>query len=143
MTKAERLGLSATLVFLLATSLPPASEAQALYGSWTGIDIYSIDYFSNGQVVDVSDGSVPTSLGISLDPDTMFAQVATGSAEISSTIFDVTVGPQSASGTVYEPGFYSGIGFANFFVTYQSILPDGTIQYGNGMRRCRYLYSGC
>ena len=45
---------------------------------------------------------------------------------------NVTYGPQYASGNIYEYFYPIGIDTGNFFVTYQAILPDGSIDTTGG-----------
>jgi hypothetical protein len=137
MTKTPKLGVIAVATLLSALSLPRSSSAQGfpspdpvgpLYGSWNGFETFEISVYKNGQQQPVGgfSGSGPATLTIGAD----FIEIGDifGQGGVS---FD-QLGPTSASG-LYN--FFDGPGgftSGNFFVTFQSILPDRQIDVGNG-----------
>ena len=140
MTKTRKIGVIAVATLLSALSLPRSSSAQAypfpppyglpgpVYGSWTGFETFEISVYKIGQQQPIGgfSGSGPATLTIGAD----FMEIGTiwGQGGVSID----QLGPTSASGGFganYGPG---GFGSGNFFVTYQSILPDGQIDVGNG-----------
>jgi hypothetical protein len=138
MTKTRKLGVIAVATLLSALSLPRSSSAQGfpspdpvgpLYGSWNGFETFEISVYKNGQQQPVGgfSGSGPATLTIGAD----FMEIGTIWGQGQNLPID-QFGPTSASGgynfNVGPGGFSSG----NFFVTYQSILPDGQIDVGNG-----------
>ncbi len=142
MTKTRKLGVIAVATLLSALSLPRSSSAQGgppyfpppyylpgpVYGSWNGFETFELSAYEIGQQqpIDVFSGSGPATLTIGagfMEIGEIFGQ---GGVSIDQ------LGPTSASGGFganYGPG---GFGSGNFFVTYQSILPDGQIDVGNG-----------
>ncbi len=135
MSKTQKLTLIVAACRLPVVSLPRSCAAQTpseITGEWHGTWSYSGTYSS-------LDGSVNFSGG---GPATLEIGVGNGMAEMefggpipyyeglsglfmtsNEAQFDAT----SASGTA--PGYTSRTGavFGNFFVTYESLLPDGTI----------------
>jgi hypothetical protein len=141
MTKTRKLGVIAVATLLSALSLPRSSSAQAypfpppyglppgpVYGSWTGFETFEISVYEFGQQqpIDVFSGSGPATLTIGAD----FMEIGTIWGQ--GGVFINPSGPTSASGGIEFMDGPGGSSLGNFFVTYQSILPDGQIDVGNG-----------
>jgi len=141
------LGLVAALAFLSAVSLPRSSSAGEIYGNWYGAVTFQIvDY----DVVPPSSSSGAYYGEMSLDyidnPSEQELSISIGGYTISGNQFanpslffpNNPFGPNSAGGSMIgnlsNPS-YAGFPTANFFVDYQSILPDGSIDtsYGSAL----------
>jgi hypothetical protein len=147
MTKSRKLGLIAAATFLAVSCLNRSSSAQQLNfgGTWSGFESYEVTItLGPFMPVETFSGSGPALFTISNNPDfagsvdvqldgffdvpTPYSQINSGGYLLPPDAF----GPTSASGSwaffAGPPGPFTG----NFFLTYQSILPDGEIDVGNG-----------
>jgi hypothetical protein len=138
MTTTKRLGFIAVLTLLSAVS-PRISYAQDIFGSWTGVEEYNVEVFlADGQQVGNYSGSAPATFDIStLEFPNMYMLVAASPPAYS--VYGAGLlspldafGPTSAAGSMEAFGGYGGQDGGDFFLTYQSILPDGQIVNGNG-----------
>ena len=135
MSKTQKVRWIAAATALVALSLPGSSSAQIEIprGTWTGFDTFDITVtnFFTGQLISSDSGSGPATLSIGLDTltidgGTVFPIIGEGG--ISADEF----GPTSASGSLNFNDGPGGSFVGNFFVTYESILPNGQIDVGNG-----------
>ena len=132
MAKTQIVRLIAAATAFVALSLPRSSSAQFPQGTWTGYDTFEITVsnYLTGQLISSDSGSGPATLSFGLSK--MIIEGAhrpiIGEGAISADEF----GPTSASGSFNFYGGPAGIFVGNFFVTYESILPNGQIDVGNG-----------
>jgi hypothetical protein len=135
MAKTQIVRLIAAATAFVALSLPGSSSAQIEIprGTWTGFDTFDITVtnFLTEQIISSDSGNGPATLSIGLDKiviqgGTVFPIIGEGG--ISADEF----GPTSASGSFNFDGGPAGTFVANFFLTYESILPNGQIDVGNG-----------
>jgi PEP-CTERM motif len=134
MAKTQKVRLIVAATAFVALALPRSSSAQFLppsLGTWTGYDTYKIftTNASTGQLISSYSGSGPATLSIGTDTMTIegdfpFPIIGVGSSS--------RFGPTSASGSISFNGGPGGSAVGNFFVTYESILPNGQIDVGNG-----------
>jgi PEP-CTERM motif len=136
MAKTQKVRLIAAATAFVALSLPGSSSAQFLppsLGTWTGFDTFDITVtnFSTGQLISSDSGSGPATLSIGNDSMAIEGDhvpiFGTGGFTPSDPF-----GPTSASGGIDFNGGPGGSTVGNFFVTYESILPNGQIDVGNG-----------
>jgi hypothetical protein len=137
MSKTQKVRLIAAVTAFLALSLPRSSSAQIplppSLGTWTGYDTFEITVsnFLTGQLISSDSGSGPATLSIGNDSMAIegahFPIFGTGGFTPSDPF-----GPTSASGGIDFNGGPGGSTFGNFFVTYESILPNGQIDVGDG-----------
>ncbi len=141
--KTNRLGLIAVLAFVSAFSMPRSLYAQpTAYGTWDGELDVQITQVINGQTTVLENSSGDGTLLIDyFAPYTLYISMggiyAYGSNPIPGA---VDFGPTSASGSLYTYG-PTGLVVANFFATYQSILPDGMIDTTGGFASADISYS--
>jgi hypothetical protein len=136
MAKAQKIRLIAAATAFVALSLPGSSSAQSpgqILGTWTGYDSVEISVFdfSSGQLLSSYSGSGPATLSMEID----YMVIAGGGAVIIGTgpyNPPDPFGPTSASGIINFNGGPAGSTIGNFFLTYESILPNGQIDVGNG-----------
>jgi hypothetical protein len=154
MTKTQKLILIPALTCFCAVALPPSSDADSVFGTWTGVESFSeVVSGIDGQIISESSGSnIPAVLSIS------FASFYPGSLQpqrIDMSVFGdsgfsisgqpssgmPTLGPQIADG--YVVPFQQGHGqeFVYYALTYQSILPDGSIDITGGSAEATMRYS--
>ena len=140
MAKTQKVRLIAAATAFLALSLPRSSNAQFFpplfpsppIGTWTGYESFEISvlHFPGGPVVNSYSGSGAASLFIEDDymyiscPGIVFAQGLFVPPD--------PFGPTSASGSLFFSDGPGGSATGNFFLTYESILPNGQIDVGNG-----------
>jgi hypothetical protein len=137
MSKPQKARLIAAATAFVALSLPGSSSAQfplpPSLGTWTGYDTFEITVSNlfTGQLISSDSGSGPATLSIGLDSMAIVGApipiFGTGGVTPSDPF-----GPTSASGGITFNGGPGGTVFGNYFVTYESILPNGQIDVGNG-----------
>jgi hypothetical protein len=139
MMKTQKLSLIAAATFLVVLSLPRSSSAQTIDGYWRGFESYTTTVNLGLGQFETYSGSGPASLSIynlPFDSSDFAVQLSgsfPGSDELAAGVLSPAVfGPTSAAGSIFPFGGAPISTFANFFVTYQSILPDGQIDVGNG-----------
>ena len=149
MAKTQNVRLIAAATAFLALSLPQSSSAQFFpplfpsppIGTWTGYESYDIlvssDFPGGGSLSKVYSGSGTATLYIGLDYMYIFGpgNVAAGPGVVGSQGAFVPpdpFGPTSASGSLFFDSGPAGSATGNFFLTYESILPNGQIDVGNG-----------
>ena len=135
MAKTQKVRWIAAATAFVALSLPGSSSAQFLppsLGTWAGYDTFDItvtNYFT-GQLISSDSGSGPATFSIGID--TMTIEGGPFFPIIGIDSFSL-LGPTSGSGgTNFINGGPAGSAVGNFFVTYESILPNGQIDVGNG-----------
>jgi hypothetical protein len=142
MTKTRKLGVIAVATLLSALSLPRSSSAQQtgqeINGYWAGFETYqtSVYTFSGQLIASYSGEAVPAELEISTSrsPYPVDGTIQIGSVFAFGAIFPADpFGPTSASGGIFLMDGPGGNVSGNFFLTYDSILPDGQIDVGNGV----------
>jgi len=136
MTKTQKLSLIVALTLLSATSLTRSSHAGAVYGTWSGGETVITQEFLYGQYLGTSyRTNIPATCCISYDSgaDALSMSINDmsfwGQVRYPQTVF---FGPESASGSVSVNNYPGGGGAGDFFLTYRSILPDGTIDTSIG-----------
>jgi hypothetical protein len=142
MAKTQIVRWIAAATAFVAISLPRSSSAQFPFntslGTWTGFDTFDITVsnVSTGQIISSDSGSGPATLTIgdaggidtiAIEGGNVFPIIGDGPF-IPSDPF----GPTSASASINFDGGPAGFFSGNFFVTYESILPNGQIDVGNG-----------
>jgi hypothetical protein len=134
MAKTQIVRLIAAATAFVALSLPRSSSAQFPFsqpsGTWTGVDTFDITVSNSvtGQLISSDSGSGPATLSIGFES----MAIEGGHIPIIGVGLFALFGPTSASGSI---NFYDGPGgseVGNFFVTYESILPNDQIDVGNG-----------
>jgi hypothetical protein len=136
MSKPQKARWIAAATAFLALSLPGSSSGQFIppsLGTWTGVDTFEITVsnFLTGQFISSESGSGPATLSIG----TNFMAIAGAHIPIIAEgqfVPSGPFGPTSASGSVSFDDGPGGSSVANFFLTYESILPNGQIDVGNG-----------
>jgi hypothetical protein len=135
MAKTQKVRLIVAATAFLALSLPGSSSAQFIQslGTWTGVDTFDITVtnFFTGQLISSDSGSGPATLSIGIDAieidgGTTFPIIGEGD------IPPAEFGSTSASGSINFNDGPGGSFVGNFFLTYESILPNGQIDVGNG-----------
>jgi hypothetical protein len=135
MSKPQKVRWIAAATAFLALSLPGSSSAQFIpspSGTWTGIETFDITATNaaTGQIISSDSGSGPAILSIGN------SNVTIEGAHIpiigDGIIIPGDFGPTSASQSFSFDGGPAGAFSGNFFVTYESILPNGQIDVGNG-----------
>jgi hypothetical protein len=118
--------------------LPRSSEAELISGTSIGVDSMSSVVYMNGQVVGESSGSdLPEVLDVAfVDPLLFHAQMSIGDVEgnegsLFGPAISYTLSPQNASASANLHGENSDLGGC-FDVSYQSNLPDGSIDTSGG-----------
>jgi hypothetical protein len=135
MAKTQIVRLIAAATAFVALSLPRSSSAQFSFsqpsGTWTGVDTFDITVSNvlTGQLIRSDSGSGPATFSIGNDTMTIeggavFPIIGVGAFPL--------VGPTSASASINFTDGPGGSEVGNFFVTYESILPNGQIDVGNG-----------
>jgi len=132
------LSLIAALTFFSALWLPRPSDAGSVYGTWSGVETGYAQEYLNGHFLGTTYLSpMPATLYISYDPSQPFVDVDINSkfsvdmSGISITGAPIDFGPESASGSIFGGyGYYGLSPVANYFVNYESILPDGMLVTG-------------
>ncbi len=142
MTKTPKHALIAALTVLAVMSLPRPCSADQVYGTWTGAESYSIEYYlEDGTVISQSSGSLyPATLSVEFDSNINVAPPQETAAGMGITGFYSIwggavggYGPQSAGMYIIDDTSYpEGYAFGNFDATFQSILPDGSIDTTGG-----------
>jgi hypothetical protein len=143
MTKTQRVRLIAVLIFFSAISLPGSSYAQQIdSGTWIGYESYSATFYgANQMIIGESSGSnIWTTFNLeflysSSDLNIAGIGMSVGSFSIPFTFLDSNLqlfGPQEASGSMNADIYHLYYDTGNFFVTYQAILPDGSIDTTGG-----------
>ena len=135
--RSKPLGLAAALIFWSALSLPCASPAGTITGTWTGFVSFDIEYAVDGVPAGSSSGGYIGEMDLTYDTLDGFASITisgdqglqvTGSPDPADPF-----GPTSGAATMIGPPFdYASWEVGNFAVSYQSILPDGTIDTSSG-----------
>jgi hypothetical protein len=140
MTKTERVRLIAVLIFFSAISLSGSSYAQqTVSGEWFGVESFTSVVYINDQIVGESSGiNVPAYLAVDFYGTYYGARMIFSIGDFSGDDFGfvgyampLTFGPQGAEGSA---NIYGGNGSAeaNFDLTYQAILSDGSIDTSGG-----------
>jgi hypothetical protein len=142
MMKTQKLSLIAAAAFLAALSLPRSSSAQifvppagSIYGFWSGFETYTVSLYYHGNLVDFYSDSGPAILEAAFYDN--FAVMSVGGTSTDSQIsgngpYHQALGPTSASGTIFPYPDQAALVYVNYFLTYDSILPDGQINTGSG-----------
>jgi hypothetical protein len=146
MAKTQKIRLIATATAFVALSLPRSSNAQITTFSWTGYEtIESSESYLFGPLISTSSGTSRATLTIGIDFTLLDRFNVTdiemdidGSAGgINGQFAELTppdpFGPTSASGSFSFNGGPAGSTFGNFFLTYESILPNRQLDVGNGI----------
>jgi hypothetical protein len=133
MAKTQKVRLIVAATAFVALSLPGSSSAQFIQslGTWTGFDTFDItvtDPFT-GQLISSDSGSGPATLSLGIDGT---IAIEGGHFPIIGEGAFTVFGPTSASASFNFDDGPGGSFFGNFFVTYESILPNGQIDVGNG-----------
>ena len=146
MIKTIKHTLIAALTIFSAIALPGSSDAQTVSGSWTGIESFSdVVTGPGGQIISESSGSnVPAVLSMffsgfnSYTSDPQIADMSVSgdfglniSGYTTPVLFPPLLGPQSAEGYVIPEQVHGQLS-GYFDLTYQSILPDGSIDNTGG-----------
>jgi hypothetical protein len=140
MTKTQRVRLIAVLIFYSAISLPGSSYAQqTVSGVWFGVESFTSVVYINDQIVGESSGiNVPAYLAVEFYGSYYGSEMAISIRDFSGDdigfvgfAYPQTFGPQGAEGYA---NLYGGNGSAeaNFDLTYQAILLDGSIDTSGG-----------
>jgi len=138
MTKTRKLLLVVAATFLSALALPGSSSAQfgTQIGEWSGVYSFQTTIIQAGMPPVFYSGGGTATFSLydveGLDWE-MAVQPSSGSLTYVGGILSPPdpFGPNSASGSLIPfPGYLYG--FGNFFVTYESILPDGLLDVGYG-----------
>jgi len=133
--------LIAALAYLLALSIPRSSGAGEIAGTWDGVVFESGQGYVNGQLTYSNSRSYfgVMSLDYSVSTDELSMYIGPGpfpEQQLVGFLYPGSFGPNGASGTVVAtifPGFeYAGYPVGHFSASYQSILPDGSIDTSNG-----------
>jgi hypothetical protein len=135
MTKVQRPCLVAAAALLSVILTPRSSRGEMIYGSFTGVESYTVVYYTDGQVSGGVQASwVPTVLTIEFDTNTL-----TGSIDVTPVSpsymgfgwdqdqFTANFNPTNGAATFFGGDHeHSGIN-GNFSAIYQGIAPDGEI----------------
>jgi hypothetical protein len=135
MAKTQKFSLIVAASLLPLVSLPRSCVAQSpstIYGEWYGHYSYNATYepFAGGSytfsgsgegVLDVDDYS--GYLTITLPGRIPYWGAIALAQDMPPDVF----GPTSATGTMGQMYDFNATAFGNFFLTYQSVLPDGAI----------------
>jgi hypothetical protein len=149
MRKTPRVRLIAVLIFCSAISLPGLSYAQQQQidsGTWIGVETYySTVYNSNQMIIGEASGSnLPSTFTLEFNPDFPISPsdpqivgigMSIGSFSIPFTSFNSQIqsyDPQNLSGSMNIDMYHQYYDNGNFDVTFQAILPDGTIDTTGG-----------
>jgi hypothetical protein len=133
MTKVHRPCLVAAAALLSVILTPRSSRGEMIYGSFTGVENFSVVYYTDGQVSGggQASGVFPTVLTIEFDTNTL-----TGSIVVGTDPDDGGFGWDQFNAMFYPTnGFATFVGgdgehsllMGNFSATYQGIAPDGEI----------------
>jgi hypothetical protein len=144
MMKTQRVRLIAVLIFFSALSLPGSSYAQQIdSGTWIGVESYNTTFYGADQMIigETSGSNIWTTFNLEFlyfSSDLPIAGIAmsVGSFSIPFTVLDSNLqlyGPQEASGSMNTDIYHAYDDTGNFFVTYQAILPDGSIDTTGGV----------
>ena len=143
MTKAGKLRVFAAALFAVV-SLPSSSSAQAPVDGyyWSGVESYTDTIYAPfgnpPPVVYSGGGSASFSISNYGGGDTFLMAIdGTGSGDLSEFVQGFmspvdAFGATSATGFLYQTGGPGGESGGNFFMTYDSIFPDGQINFGEG-----------
>lgn len=120
--------LIAAISLLCVFSPRPSCGQVIAYGSWKGVESYSItDYDQFGNITGGFSTTFDTTLGVEFTTSGAFVEGGYFPMQLYNVI---SFGPTSASGSI---DFLGLAGFdGNFIVTYNSILPDGQIDVIGG-----------
>ena len=143
MTKTQRVRLIAVLIFFSAISLPGSSYAQQIdSGTWIGYESYSSTFYNYDQMItgETSGSNIWTTFNLEFVYSSSYYPVAglamsVGSFSIPFTFLDSnfrSYGPQGASGSMDSDIYHEYYDNGNFDVSYQAILPDGSIDTTGG-----------
>ena len=149
MTKTQRVRLIAVLIFFSAISLPGSSYAQqTVSGTWIGFESYNTTFYGANQMIigETSGSNVWTTFNLeysssfNLQYSSSYFPIvgiamSVGSFSIPFTVLDSNLqlyGPQEASGSMNADIYHEYYDNGNFDVSYQAILPDGTIDTTGG-----------
>ena len=135
MTKSRAVNfLVGALICFSACSLPRTSHAVPVYGTWTGIETFDTQVYSNGQLVsDTSGSNVPATFSTEYYDFANVLSVSINALSLDGYYSSSPFGADSASGTLLVNSGYFGYNVGNFALSYQSILPNGQIDVGAGM----------
>jgi hypothetical protein len=133
MPRTQKVRLIAVATAFVALSLPGSSSAQfATIGTWTGYESFETSVFDfSGNLINSYSGSGPGGLSIGIN-DMEIGGASLHLIGIGPFNPPDPFGPTSASAFIrgyFGPG---GSESGDFFVTYESILPNGQIDVGNG-----------
>jgi hypothetical protein len=138
MTKTRKLSLIAATILLSALSLPRSSTAQTLEGSYAGVEYYDTSVYQAGTLISSLSGWTTANLYIDGGPGNGLSMYILGQPPASDVFGQGTLsppdafGPTSATGSLFLDAGPGGLVVGNFFLTYESILPNGQIDVGNG-----------
>jgi hypothetical protein len=135
MTKAQRPCLVAAVALLSVILTPRSTHGGTIYGSWTGVENYSVVYYTDFQVSGGVQASwVPTVLTIESDTNTL-----TGSIDVTPVSpsymgfgwdqdqFTAHFFPTNAVADFFGGDGEHSLINGNFSAMYQGIAPDGEI----------------
>jgi hypothetical protein len=137
----KQLGFVAALTLVLALALPQLSSAGAISGTWDGAIYLTVENFVNAQYVGSTSTYFLGQMSLVYDPAGSMSMTITTPLSIGDFLL---IGPQSSDpfGTNSASGTVSGVFYpdpargppptGDFFVTYRSILPDGSIDTSTG-----------
>ncbi len=143
MTRSQRLALIAAVILFAQMSLARTCSAGPVYGIWTGLETYSIEYFvTYGQIISQYSGAAyPTTLSVEFDPcndppNEGWAEMSIGSGPTGFSVGGPVTfggyGPQSAEYSMIDTSYPEGYVAGDFDVTFPSILPGGCIDATDG-----------
>jgi hypothetical protein len=136
MMKTGKVSLIAAATFIAALSLPRSVSAGGIIGIWAGSAFVQTSLVVDGRLVPVSSFSAPAFLGISRGNEGPDGEMSVGGDGFSVQVFGIIpgdpFGPTSANGSLVPFCGPDGLSFGNFAVSYEAILPDGSIVVGDG-----------
>jgi hypothetical protein len=142
MAKTQKVRLILAATAFVALSLPRSSSAQpppTPSGTWTGYESFEISVFDliSGHLLSSHSGAGPGTLFIGPAGTTGFTLlIISGAADVVGLgllLPPDAFGPTSASGRIFLEAGPAGSTSGNFFLTYESILPNSQIDVGNGI----------
>jgi hypothetical protein len=128
MTKAQRPCLVAAVALLSVILTPRSSRGEMIYGSFTGVESYTVVDYTDGQVSGGVQASwVPTVLTIEFDTNTSTGTIDVTGFGWDQDQFTAHFFPTNAVADFFGgDGEHTGIN-GNFSAIYQGIAPDGEI----------------
>jgi hypothetical protein len=143
MTKTQRVRLVAVLIFFSAISLTGSSYAQQIdSGTWSGFESYSTTFYGTNQMIigETSGSNIWTTFNLEFvssfsDLNLVGVAMSVGGFSIPFTFLGSNLqldDPQVASGSMNTDIYHQYEDFGDFFVSYQAILPDGSIDTTGG-----------